>query len=134
LVHPLLQDVQLGLAHRSFQPQEQPVVVLGGVVHPVQVGDERSEQRAQLQQPVPVGVGARQARDLDPEDEPDVAKADLGHQALEAGASLSARPRFALVVVDDQHPRRRPPTRPGAVDEPVLQAGGLLVLEDLLRG
>jgi hypothetical protein len=36
--HPLLEQVQLGLAHRSLQPQQQPVVELHRVVDAVGVG------------------------------------------------------------------------------------------------
>jgi hypothetical protein len=44
--HPLLEQVQLGLAHRSLQPQQQPVVVVDRVVDAVGVGQQRAGQRA----------------------------------------------------------------------------------------
>jgi hypothetical protein len=63
--HALLEQVQLGLAHGPLQPQQQPVVELHRVVDAVGVGQQRSRQRAQLQQLVPVGARAGQPRHLD---------------------------------------------------------------------
>ena len=48
LVHPLLEHVQLRLGERPVEPQQEPVVVLGRIVHPIEIGDQRAEQRAQL--------------------------------------------------------------------------------------
>src|SRR3954470_19939309 len=50
LVHPRAQDVQLGFAHRALQPEQEPVVVVGRVVEPVLVGQQRAEDGAQLQE------------------------------------------------------------------------------------
>jgi hypothetical protein len=46
--HPLLEQVQLGLAHRPLQPQQQPVVVVHRVVDAIGVGQQRTGQGAQL--------------------------------------------------------------------------------------
>jgi hypothetical protein len=91
--------VQLGLTHRAFEAEQQPVVELAGVVDAVGVGDQGVDHAAQVQQPIPVAVVASQARGLHPEHDADPPKAYLGDQPLEA------RPRgpgtaHAKVVVD----------------------------------
>ena len=80
-----------------FSPSSSRSLKCGGVVDAVLVEDQRVGQRADLQQPVPVGGVARQARDLQPEHDAGAPQADLGDQLLEA------------VAVD----RARPPTGPG---------------------
>jgi hypothetical protein len=44
--HPCLEDMKLGFRHRSFQTQKEAIVVVGRIIHPVGVGDQRVEQRA----------------------------------------------------------------------------------------
>jgi len=51
--------VQLSLAHRALQPEQEAVVEVGGVIEPVLVTDQRARERGDLQQSVPVGVVAR---------------------------------------------------------------------------
>ena len=108
-------EVQLGLAHRAFEAEQQPVVEVAGVVEAVLVADQRPGERADLEQPVPVGVVAGQARDLEAEHDPGLAQADLGDQALEA---LAAGRRGARTGPGRSRSRRsaRPasPARPRA--------------------
>src|SRR4051812_21828192 len=57
--HPLADQVQLGLADRALQAQQQPVVVFGRVIDPVQIAQQRPGQGTQLKAadatPVPSG-------------------------------------------------------------------------------
>jgi hypothetical protein len=46
--HPLFEQVQLGLAHRPLQPQQQPVVVVHRVVDAIGISQQRTGQGAQL--------------------------------------------------------------------------------------
>ncbi len=69
--------MQLGFTHGAFEAEQQPVVEVGGVIEPVLVADQRSGQRADLKQPMPVGVVARETRDLKAEHDPGVADTDL---------------------------------------------------------
>jgi hypothetical protein len=75
--------VQLGLAHRALQAEHEPVVEVAWVIDAVSVGDQRVGQRAQMQQPIPVGVVTGQPTDLDAEHDPDPAQTDIGNQFLE---------------------------------------------------
>ena len=53
-VQPRADQVQLGLGHRALQAEQQPVVEVRRRVDAVGVGDQRSRQRAQVQQLMPV--------------------------------------------------------------------------------
>jgi hypothetical protein len=57
LLEPGTHDVQLGLAHRALEPEQQPVVVEGRIVDAIAVGDQRAGERADLEQVVPVAAG-----------------------------------------------------------------------------
>ena len=63
-LQPGADEVQLGLAHRALQAEQQPVVERAGVIQPVGVADHRVGHAAQIQQPVPVDVVPGQPGDL----------------------------------------------------------------------
>src|SRR3954447_7068493 len=134
LLEPRPHDVELGLAHRALEAQQEAVVEKPRVVHAVVVGDEGSRQGADLEQVVPVPAGAREARDLEAEHQADVAEADLGDQPLEAGPLRRRGAGAAEVVVDDDHPRAGPSEQAGPVSEGVLDPGRLAVVLELLEG
>jgi hypothetical protein len=54
LIHALTQDMQLGLAERPFQSQQQAVIVVARVVQPIVIRQQGVEQGAQFQQLIPV--------------------------------------------------------------------------------
>jgi hypothetical protein len=124
--------VQLGLAHRAFEPEQQAIIVVRRIVEPVQVGDQRAKEGTQFQQLVPIPVGPRQAGHLDPQDQAHVIEADLGHQALEAGPAIGRGGGAAEIVVDDQDALRCPSQGLGALNQSVLQARRLLMGQHLL--
>jgi len=64
LEHPLADDVQFCLGHRSLETQKQPVVVGRRIVQPVEVADQRAEDGAQFEQLVPVLARSRQPSGL----------------------------------------------------------------------
>jgi hypothetical protein len=134
LVHPLAEHVQLGLADRPLEAEQQAVVVIARIVQAIGVGQQRVEQGAQLQELVPVLARAGQAAHLDAEHDADVPEAHLGQQALEARAALGGGAAAAQVLVDHQHPIRRPAPLDRARAQGVLQRRRLAVLEDLLGG
>ena len=107
--------MQLGLAHGALEAEQQPVVEVGRVIEAVLVADQRAGQRADLQQPVPVGVVAGQPGHLQAEHDPGPAHADLGDQALEAVPVGGRGAGLALVGVDDDDLLGWPsPARPPA--------------------
>src|SRR3954447_22169641 len=72
-------------------------------------------------------------KDLGDQHEADLAQADRGDEALEAEALLAAGSRQAEVVIDDADVGVRPAHLPRPLDQSVLAAGALLVVEHLLR-
>ena len=119
--HPRLEDMQFSFRHRPFEPQQQTIVVIGWIIHPVGVGDQRVEQRADFQKLMPIPAGARQSRHLDAEHEPNFAKADFGDQPLKAQASLDAGAGAPEILVDDDDLFLHPAKLRRAIGERVLQ-------------
>src|ERR1700730_18269452 len=75
---------------------------MGWIIHPIGVGDQRIEQRADFQKLMPIAAGARQSRHLDAEHETDIAQADFGDEPLKAQAALDTGPGAPEIVVDDE--------------------------------
>ena len=119
--HPLPDQVQFMFAHRSLQPQQQPVVVVAGVVNAVGVGEQHAGQAAQLQQLVPVPPGPGQPGHLDPEDDAHTSHRDLRDEPGKALPRIRRRGRHPEVVVDHRDLRPRPAQRHGPLGERVLQ-------------
>jgi hypothetical protein len=126
-------EMQFGLGHGAFEAEQQPVVELAGIVEAVLVADQRRGQRADLQQPVPVGVVAGQPGHLQAEYDPGPAHADLGDQVLEAFPVGGTGTGVPLVGVDGDDLGGGPAQRGGALAQRVLAGGGLGVVEDLFE-
>jgi len=73
------------------------------VVDAVAVGHQRVAHPGQVQQPVPQRVVTGEAGDLQGQDDPDLAEADLGDQLGEPTPLAGHRGGHALVLVDDPH-------------------------------
>ena len=130
--HPLPDQVQLCLAHRSLQPQQQPVVIDPGVIDAVGIGEQHAGQRAQLQQLVPVPAGPRQPGHLDPQDDAHTSHRDLRDEPGKALPGIRRRRRHPQIVVDHHDLRPCPAQRDRPPGERVLQPRGLSVLKHLL--
>src|SRR5439155_24659 len=89
--HPRFEDVQLGLAHCAFEAEQEAIIEASRIVDAVFVKNERRRQRAQLDEAVPVGRVACQARDFQTHDNAGLAKGHLAHELLEAVAGRRAR-------------------------------------------
>ena len=125
--------MQLGLAHHAAQAEQKPVVVIGRIVDAVGVTDEDLEQRAQLQQLVPILVRPRQPADLASEDDAGTPQGDFRQQALEAGTVIDGLAADALIVVDDQDTGVGPAEADRSLPQLVLQVGRLTMVGDLMR-
>jgi hypothetical protein len=120
-----LQHMQFGLAHGALEPQQESVVEVSRVVHPVLIEDQRVGDGADLEQPMPVRRIARQARDFQPEHDPGVPDTDLGHQALEALAICRRSPGLSEVRVNHDDPLLRPSQGDCPLAQTVLALGAL---------
>ena len=130
--HPLPDQVQLCLAHRSLQPQQQPVVIDPGVIDAVGIGEQHAGQRAQLQQLVPVPAGPRQPGHLDTQDDAHTSHRHLRDEPGKPLPGIGRRRRHPEIVVDHHDLRPRPAQRDRPPGERVLQPRGLRVLKHLL--
>jgi len=93
--------VQLRFTHRALEAEDQAVVKQGRMVDPVGISDQGIGHSAQIEEPVPVGVVAGQARDLEAQDDADLGQGDVGGQPREARALGDPGARDAQVVVDE---------------------------------
>ena len=114
------EDVQLSLAHRAFESEQEPVVERAGVVEAVGVADHGVGHAAEVQQPVPVDVVARQSRDFQAEHQPGVTERDLGRQPGEPGTLRHARPADPEVLVDHDDLLATEPELDRALNQRVL--------------
>ena len=130
--HPLPDQVQLCLAHRSLQPQQQPVVIDPGVIDAVGIGEQHAGQRAQLQQLVPVPAGPRQPGHLDTQHDAHTSHRHLRDEPGKALPGIRRRRRHPQIIVDHHDLRPRPAQRDRPPGQRVLQPRGLSVLKDLL--
>jgi hypothetical protein len=126
--------MEFGLGHRALQPEEQTVVVLPGIVQPIEVGDESAMQRAELQQLIPVPAGTGQSRHLNTEHETDVPECDRADQLLKALPVLGGRTRHPEVTVDDLDAIGGPAKLHRLLPQAVLQASRLSMFEHLALG
>src|SRR5213593_4907216 len=76
-VEPSPNDVQFRFAHRPLQAKNQSIVEQCRMVQAIAVADQCIGDGTKVQQPVPVGIVARQPRNLDAQDDPYSAPAPL---------------------------------------------------------
>ena len=131
---PCPDPLQLELRHRALEAEKEPVIAVVGIVDPVLVEDQRAGDPRDPQQLMPVGVVARQPRDLQPEHEPHLARGDPGHEIAEAAPVRARGARFPLVLVDHADALGRPAQRHGPAAQPVLATRALGVLHHLAQG
>jgi hypothetical protein len=126
-----LEHMQFRFAHRPLQAEQQAVVEVCRIIQPVLIEDKRVAERTQLEQSMPVGVVAREARHFQSEYDPDTTKTDLGDKALKALAVGGTRPGLPEVAVDNDDAIERPTERDGALAQRILALRALGVLEHL---
>ena len=83
------------------------------MIDAVGVADQRIGEAAQFDEAMPVGVVARQARDLEPEHEADVGERDFGGQSGEPRSRDKAGAGEPEVLVDDDDAIGGPAEFPG---------------------
>src|ERR671936_1725578 len=100
--------MQFRLGHSALQAEEKMIVVLPRIVDAIFIDDQSVGERTDLDEPVPVAAGARQAGRLQTEDRSGRAQTDLGHEHLEAIATSDRGPRMGLILIDDANGSMRP--------------------------
>jgi hypothetical protein len=131
---PRAQDMQFRLAHRALQTQQQPVIEVHRIVDAILIENQRIDQRTELQQAMPVGGIARQARHLQPHDDAGVPQAHLRDQALKPRTIRGTGARLPEVRIDHDHLLLAPPERDGASLQGILALGAFAILQHLAQG
>ena len=126
-------EMQFCLGHLGLQTKQQPVVEIARIVAAVFVDDQRAGQRAYLDQPIPIGVGAAQSGAFQSKDRSHFAQRYIGHQLLEVVATIRRRRGNRLVPVENSRPDRRPSKRNSFVFQSILPFGALLMMPHLLH-
>ena len=124
-------DVQLGLRKRALHAQHQAVVEVGRVVAAVLVHHQRPGDGTELQQTVPLLVGACQTRGFEREDRPHLTHRHIADQRVEVRAI--GRRGVAQISIEDADLLRTPTESLRFVLEIVLALGALLIEADLSR-
>jgi hypothetical protein len=125
------QHMQLGFAHRALEPEQEAIVEEGGMIDAVSIADQRIGEAAQLDEAMPIGVVARQARDLEPQHEADVGERDLGSEPGEARSRDKAGAGESEVLIDDDDAIGGPTEFAGLGGKRILSIGRLAIVLDL---
>ena len=128
----LPQQIKLVLVEAALQPQEQPVIALSRRIDGLLIDEQCINDTAHLDKLLPIAAVACKARDLSSCHRTDLAEANFGDHAFEAGTRGSARCRTAKVLIDDFD--LRPAKLHEAVTHGVLQYLALAVVLNLMSG
>ena len=101
------------------------------MIEAIGVGDQRSGERAEVEQTIPIGIVACQARDLETQDDADPAHGDFGGHMGEAGTAGGLGAGKPQIIIDDRDGGPRPSQAESLVDQRILTTGGLGVVLDL---
>jgi hypothetical protein len=104
---------------------------VAGVVDTLGVDDQRVQQRAEVEQLIPVAVIAGQARDLEADHRADAAQTDLGHEPLKPGQIGGGRRRLPEILIDDDD--LMPAQRAGVGRQVILPPATFLMMADLVE-
>src|SRR4029077_11826383 len=120
---PRPEPVRFGGAHGALDPQDQPVVVLSGIINAVLVDDEGVGQATDFNEAIPVAAAPGPSGGFQAEDGAGAAQADLGHHVLETIATEGGGPGESLVLVDDLDALFGPSQLFGVLRQVILASG-----------
>src|ERR1019366_3722300 len=112
LTFPLMEThldlMEFGFAHDPRQAEQQAIVIGPRIIEPFAIGNEHAEERAQLEQLMPIAVVARQTRCVEAQHEAGLAQADLGDEALKTETRIAGSTRLPEIFVDNLDSVARP--------------------------
>ena len=114
--------MQFRLRHRSLQSEQQTVIIVRRIIHAVGIGNQSVEQRANLQELIPIPAGAGQARHLHTKHQSDVPEPNFRHQPLKADPALGRASRPAKIVINDDDRLPSPSEIEGPVRKGILKS------------
>ena len=125
------QDVKFCLRHDAFQAENQAIVEERRMIDAVAVSHQSIGHAAQIEQAIPVGIVACQARDFQTKHDSRAAHSHFRGQVCEAGALDPSRTRPAQIFIDDDHLLFGPAQLADFFHQIILARGGLAVVFDL---
>src|SRR5437588_615697 len=125
------QYVQLCFAHGALQSQPQPVIEHRRVIEAVAIADQRVGEAGEIDEAIPFGIVAGQARDFQTEHEADTGERHLGSEPGKAGAGRGSAARQAQVFINDDDPFGGPAELVGLAGERVLPLSRFAIVLDL---
>ena len=128
----LAQQAQFIFGHSPLQSEQEAVIDQAGIVRPIRVDHQRSDQGAEIDQVVPVTPIARQARSFQAKHRANRTRADQGNQLLKAGTFDQSGSGATEIVID--HGDGGESDRSRRLDQCVLPPLALSMFGDLPRG
>lgn len=101
------------------------------MIEAIGIPDQRVGEAGEVDQAIPFGIVARQARDFETEHEADTGERHFGGKPGEAGAGHGAGAGKAEVLIDDDDPLVRPTEVARLAGERVLTLGRFAIVLDL---
>ena len=102
------QYVQLCFAHGALQAQQQPVIEHRRVIEAVAIADQRVGEAGEIDEAIPFGIVAGQARDFQTQHEANTGERHLGSEPGKAGAGRGSATGQAQIFINDDDPFGRP--------------------------
>jgi hypothetical protein len=125
------QHMKFGLAHGALEPEQEAIIEEGWMIDAICIADQRVGEAAEVDEAVPIGVVARQARDLESEHEADVGECDFGGEAGEARSRNKAGTGEPEILIDDDDAIIGPAKFTGFGGKRILSIGRLAIVLDL---
>src|SRR6516162_11689994 len=122
------QDVKFCLRHDAFQAENQAIVEKRRMIDAVAISHQSIGDATQIEQAIPVGIVACQARDFQSEHDSRAAHSNFCSQVREAGALDPSRTRPAQIFIDDDHLFSGPAQLADFFHQVILASGGLAVV------
>src|SRR5262249_41468357 len=98
--------MQLSLAHRSLEAEQQTIIERCRMIDAVSIADEGIGEAAEIEQAIPVSVVACETGDFEAEHDTDVAEGDFGGQLGRAiPVPESPRSSSMTTICCDGHPK-----------------------------
>jgi hypothetical protein len=120
--------MQLGLAHRPLQPEQQTVVEQRRMIDAVGIPDQRVGEAGKINEAMPVGVVAGEPRHLETEHDADAGERNLSSETSEAGSCNRTGAGKAEVLVDDENAILGPAELARLGGERILALGRLAIV------
>lgn len=114
--------MKFDLAHGSFEPKQEPVVGIAGIVDTVLIGEQPVKDPAQINEMMPVFARPRQAAHFQPKHDSNVLHCDFRQELLKSLAIVGATPTQTEILIDHQDAVGMPSERDGMIAKCILSS------------